>query len=344
VNRREFIAGAPRAVRLCAALVVLLPLLALGGCTGALLAIANGADLVNGDYSRETDLAYGTLPRHRADVYTPAATVAPARRVVVFFHGGGWRSGSKDDYRFLAAGLAGAGFVVVVPNYRLYPQARFAESMSDAAAAVAWAQSNAARWGATPDGVIAMGHSAGAQLAAMLATDRRWLARANARPLAAFAGFAGPYDFLPLTDPELMEYFGPPARYPESQPVNYVLATTPPAFLVHGDADTRVLPRNTDSLERALRAAHVPVEVHRPAGEGHARVLARFVRMYRGGDAVYAALLRFLASPPTRAASTATADTRPRRPSARVADVVPGGRAPVGLSPRDLRATAVALR
>lgn len=284
----------------------------LAGCSNVLLAIANGADALGGGYSRRTNLAYGVLPRERADVYVPRGPAAGPRRAVVFLHGGGWNAGSKDDYRFVAAGLANAGFVVVVPNYRLHPAAKMADALTDVAAAVAWTQVNATLWdaatngatagdrsGAAPsaDGVVVIGHSAGAHLAAMLATDGRWLHGAGAKPLAGFAGFAGPYDFLPLTDPVLMDYFGPPDRYPESQPVNFVTPRTPPAFLVHGTDDHVVEPRNTTALAQKLRDAGVPVQLFMLAGEGHAQVLVRFARTNRHDDPVYHALVDFLRDP-----------------------------------------------
>src|SRR5580692_7121358 len=88
------------------------------------------------------DLEYQDGPRHRLDVYAPAAAAAP---VVVFFYGGGWESGSKDMYRFVGAALAARGVMVVIPDYRVYPEVRFPAFMNDAAAAVAWTHANAAR-------------------------------------------------------------------------------------------------------------------------------------------------------------------------------------------------------
>jgi acetyl esterase/lipase len=289
--------------RALTALALVAPAL-LTGCSNVLLAIANGADVVSSAYSRRTDLAYGALPRERADVYLPSPSTAGPRRAIVFIHGGGWNAGSKDSYRFVAAGLASAGFVVVVPNYRLHPAAKMADALQDVAAAVAWTQANGRLWGVSTDGVIVVGHSAGAHLAAMLATDGRWLAHAGAAPLAGFAGFAGPYDFLPLTDPVLMDYFGPPDRYPDSQPVNFVSPASPPAFLVHGADDVVVEPRNTTALAQKLRAAGVPVQLFILAGEGHAQVLVRFARMNRHDDVVYRALLDFLTSPQSAREST----------------------------------------
>jgi len=271
-----------------------------GGCTSILLGLANGADLPNGGYRRETNLAYGSDPSQTLDVYRPAVASGAPEPLVVFVHGGRWSSGSKSQYRFVAAGLAAHGCVVVVPNYRLYPSVRMAAAAEDIAHAVAYAEEHAPGLGADPARVVLMGHSAGAQLAALLAYDGRWLAAAGARPVRAFAGFAGPYDFLPLKDADLIDYFGPPEHYPATQPVNFVDGSGPPAFLVQGLADETVALRNTRSLAEHLTAVGVPVEVRLPPGEDHGGVLKRFARFYRSHDPVYEALLGFIDAPPAR--------------------------------------------
>lgn len=288
-------------MRLLLVLVALVPLTLSSGCTSLRLGVANGADVWNGAYRREANTAYGTSASERLDAYIPATRAAGAYPLVVFVHGGRWSSGSKRQYRFLAAGLAARGCVVVVPNYRLYPSVRMDTAAADVARAVAWAQANAARLGADPNRVVLMGHSAGAQLAALVSYDPHWLEDAGARPPQGFAGFAGPYDFLPLTDADLIDYFGPPEHYPASQPVNFVTASSPPAFLVQGLSDHTVRLKNTTSLASRLKAVGVAVEVRLVPNEDHGGVLKRFARFYRADDEVYAALLRFIAAPPTRA-------------------------------------------
>ena len=270
------------------------------GCAALQLGLANGLDLT-GAYQRLADIPYGSGARQTFDVYLPRAVSATPRRLVVFVHGGRWSSGSKSNYRFVAAGLAERGIVVVVPNYRLYPAVRMAEAAADVAQAVAFAEKSAERYGADGAHITLMGHSAGAQLAALIACDPHWLADAGGRPVNAFVGLAGPYDFLPLTDADLIDYFGPPERYPASQPVNFVSSASPPAFLVHGLADSIAWPRNTRSLADHLTAAGVPVEIRLMPGEGHGGVLKHFARLYRGDDALFAEIVKFVLAPPSRA-------------------------------------------
>ena len=290
-------------MRRLAAAVALLWALALAGCATLKLAAASSAELGNDHFHREADLAYGTVPRQRLDVYVPRAPPPPeGRPLVVFLHGGSWSRGSKDLYRFVGAALAERGIVAVLPNYRLYPQVRLAAALDDAVHAVAWAERAAAGYGADPARVLVMGHSAGAQLAALIAADPTPLAAAGGRPVRAFVGLAGPYDFLPLTDPVLEDYFGPPERYPDSQPVNFVSNASAPSFLAQGEDDREVAPRNAVALAARLAAEGVPVAVRLLPGEGHASLLRHFLRPYRGSDPLLDEVVRYVAAPPPRRA------------------------------------------
>ena len=283
---------------------LLLAAASLAGCATTELIVASNAELGNGSYRREANLAYGSERRQRLDVYVPTeAAPAAGRALVVFLYGGRWRWGSKDLYRFVGGALAERGIVAVLPNYRLYPQVRLAGALADAAQAVAWAEHEAPRLGADPARISVMGHSAGAQLAALIATDPGALAAAGARPVRAFVGLAGPYDFLPLSDPELKDYFGPPERYPQSQPVNFVSAASAPSFLAQGEDDRDVRPRNAISLAARLQAAGVPVELRLLKGEGHGSLLKHFVRPYRGADPLFEDIVRYLIAPPPRSGS-----------------------------------------
>lgn len=210
-------------------------------------------------YSIQRGIRYAPGERGTYDLYTPA-TAGPSSPVVVFLYGGSWDSGSKDLYLFLGQSLASEGVIVAVPDYRVYPEALFPGFVEDAARAVA-AVETAARTGTAglPAGrhpLILMGHSAGAQIAALLALDARYLGEAGLpRPaIAGFIGLAGPYDFLPLDEDRYKRIF-PEALRQASQPVNFVGADAPPMLLLAGAADTTVRPRNTLSLAEKVRAA-----------------------------------------------------------------------------------------
>ena len=248
--------------------------LSVSGCSSLTLALAN-LPARFGDYRVERDVVYASDPGLRLDVYRPAQASDTPRPLIVFFHGGGWTTGDKSQYRFVAEGLLSRGYVVVVPAYRLYPQARFPGFVEDAAQAVAWSHAHASEYGADPAKLFVMGHSAGAHIAAMVSFDERFLAAQGGEGswIRGFVGLAGPYDFLPLTDEYLKDVFGPVEKYPDSQPINFVDGSEPPALLLHGKDDATVWPRNSERLAAKIRARDGKVTEHYYEDMGHGGIL-----------------------------------------------------------------------
>lgn len=248
------------------------------------------------------DIAYEPGPRHGLDIYRPPG-VGPAP-VVVFIYGGGWKEGDKAQYRFVAASLAERGYLTVVPDYRLYPEVRFPAFLQDAAAAVAWTKANIARYGGDVDRVYIMGHSAGAYTAAMLTLDKQWLAADGIdvdKAIAGTIGLAGPYDFLPLNDPELEDIFGPAGDLRLSQPITFARGNAPPMFLASGDDDTTVYPRNTANLAEAIRRDGGPVETAFYPDIGHKLIIGSFAGVLRWFAPVLRDVTRFtVQTTPTR--------------------------------------------
>ena len=111
-------------------------------CGGIAFTAANAPALF-GEFERRADVPYGTGARQRLDVYTPSH--AQSRPIIVFWYGGGWERGRKSQYRFVGAALAKAGYVAVLPDYRLYPEVKFPAFVQDGAEALAWVVSHAAR-------------------------------------------------------------------------------------------------------------------------------------------------------------------------------------------------------
>jgi acetyl esterase/lipase len=244
-------------------------------------------------------IAYAKGARHTLDVCRPkTATAAP---VVVFFYGGGWRSGSKAMYRYVAKALARRGYVAVVPDYRMYPEVRYPDFLDDGARAVRWAKDNAHKFGGDPEKLFLMGHSAGAHIAAMLAIDASWLEKvglAPSRDIAGLIGVSGPYDFLPLRDETLKIIFGGADR-PQTQPINHVTPGAPPALLLTGGNDDVVDAGNSTRLAERLRAAGNDATAIVYPRTGHyiivaalASVLRALVPVLRDTDAFIAKTLR----------------------------------------------------
>ena len=173
-------------------------------------------------------IPYGTHPRQRLDIYAPAR---PSGRlpVIVFFYGGSWQSGERMEYVFIAAVLARRGFVVAVPDYRVYPEVKYPDFLHDCAAAVAWVFAHAASHHGDPEQLFLLGHSAGAYNAVMLALAPGLLAQAHR--LAGVIGLSGPYDFLPLRDGTLKTIFANPAGFEATQPITHASGEAAPMLL-----------------------------------------------------------------------------------------------------------------
>ena len=208
------------------------------------------------------------------DVF-PGAGEGP-RPMLVFFYGGRWQDGRRQDYAFVGEQLAAAGITTVVADYRLYPEVRFPTFVEDAAAAAAWARRIAARINGREDALFVAGHSAGAHIVALLGSDPRYLAAHGMKPrdLAGVIGIAGPYDFLPLRADDLIDIFSDdPQKQASSQPVNHVDGDEPPFLLLHGASDLLVWARNSERLKARFEAIGAPVELKVYPGVGHIRIL-----------------------------------------------------------------------
>ena len=253
-----------------------------------------------GSYKRYPNIAYGPEPAQLLDVYVPERASAERRPVAVFWHGGRWREGNKSDYRFVGAALAQSGYVTVVANYRHYPEVKMPGFMHDAALAALWAAAHANEFGGARERLYLMGHSAGAHLAALVTLDPRYFAAAgqSAPRIAGVIGLSGPYDFLPLLEPDVQDMFGPPQLYPESQPINFVRADAPPVLLVHGLKDVTVLPKNSRNLAAALRALGVPVTLKLYPKVSHADTVAALTALLRGRAPTLADIRAFVAQGP----------------------------------------------
>jgi len=236
------------------------------------------------DYILEQTISYGEDPRQTIDILLPT-TPAPAavRPVVVFYYGGGWKAGSRRDYRFAAAALAKLGYVAVIPDYRLYPAVKFPDSQSDAARALRWTQDNIYRYGGDPAKIFLMGHSAGAQMAALLALDRE---SAKAAGIASYTikgviGLAGPYAMAPSQVESVRDVFAGVPDEDTVRPVKFVSDQAPPMLLLYGLDDKTVGRVNAQELAKLLRAEGRDVTLIEYPDVGHPGIALAMSPLFR---------------------------------------------------------------
>ncbi len=223
-------------------------------------------------------VSFGPLPRQKLDIWTPKSKAAEKRSVLVFLYGGGWHWGERGHYGFAARAFASKGFVVVVPDYRLYPEVRFPAFVEDSAAAIKWTQAHIADYGGDPDRVAVIGHSAGAYNSLMVALDPQWL---GDKPVQAAISLSGPADFYPFTSENSVNAMGSAPDPLQTQPVTFVRKDAPPILLMHGSGDTVVRIRNSISLDAKQKAAGGDIRLRTYDGASHNDVVMALSTVFR---------------------------------------------------------------
>lgn len=250
------------------------------GVLSAIDRVAGG----DGGAAKLARLSTGDDEQQRLILWGPQARDPELRPVLVFVHGGSWRSGMPGSYDFLARAFVARGFVVALVGYRLGAEGRYPVMLEDTARAVALAQSAVRDVGGDPDRIVLAGHSAGAYNAAMIALEPRWLETEGVSPDAvrAVVGLAGPYDFYPFDSDSTIAAFGHASDPVATQPIAHVRADAPPMLLIHGSKDTLVKPRNSRALAAALTEAGASAETVFYAEMAHNDPLIALAAPWRG--------------------------------------------------------------
>lgn len=234
------------------------------------------------------DQRYGPGPRCLLDVF-PASERAP---VLFFIHGGYWRALDKSDVSFIAAPCTGAGVTLVAPGYDLAPGVRIADIVDEMRLALRWVVDNLA-----PSRIVVAGHSAGGQLAAMLALDQ---AERGEGPICALAGLSGVYDLRPLRHTSINADLGLSA--PEAAAMSPLLrlgdlppgARLMPLLAAVGGEETDGFKRWTRDFAELWKARRGPVQHVEPPRRNHFTLLDPLAD---GADPLTRAILA-LADPP----------------------------------------------
>ncbi len=255
----------------------------------------------SGNAELKASLSFGEDPAQQVLIWgpmTPDQTDAP-RPVIIFVHGGSWRSGSPVDYGFLARAFVPRGFVVALAGYRLHPTAQYPAMLEDAARAIALTHQEVDQYGGDPTRITLAGHSAGAYNVIMAGLEEQWLEREglSSDQLNGIVGLSGPYDFYPFDSESTINSFGEAAQPEGTQPVNHVRADSPPILLVHGEQDTLVKPRNSRELADRLTGAGAKVSLQLYPSMNHNDPLISLAAPWRNSRDVDDAIVQFAKNP-----------------------------------------------
>lgn len=230
--------------------------------------------------------------RQVLDIYVPAA--AKNLPVIFWIHGGGWQTGDKTSVQEKPRFFTGKGFVFVSTNYRLLPEVRMENIVADIAKSLGWVHRHIAEHGGDPQRIIVGGHSAGAQLAALICTDARYLV-AEGVPFSTLKGCI-PVDGDTYDVPAIIEtaetrrrvhgqpqatfghrekFGNDPAKHRDFSAVTHVAKGKGiPPFLILYVANH---PDNSAQAQRfsvVLREAGVPVQLYAGKETSHTRINA----------------------------------------------------------------------
>jgi len=230
--------------------------------------------------------------RHVLDIYTPETQTATKLPVMFWIHGGGWQAGNKDDVGLKPKVLSERGFIFVSTNYRLLPEVTMDELTSDVAASLGWVHKNISKYGGDPDRIFVGGHSAGAQLAALICIDQRYLQKEGV-PFNALKGCV-PVDGDTYDIPKIImtaelrqtlyggemftfghrQKFGnDPKKHVDFSAVTHVAKgkNIPPFLLLYfsGNPDTR---SQAHLLEGLLKEADIPARAYGKGDTNHSQL------------------------------------------------------------------------
>jgi acetyl esterase/lipase len=226
------------------------------------------------------DLAYvePNNKRQTVDVYAP--TEGKKHPVVIWIHGGGWQAGDKTEVQKKPTAFTAKGFVFVSVNYRLLPKATIKQMAGDVAKAIRWTHDHAKDYGGDANTLFVMGHSAGAQLAALVCTDGRYLQAEGLSP-SLIKGcvpvdgdtYDVPMQIRTVEKKRAERYqmkFGNAARQKDLSPVTHVARGKHiPPFLILHVADHPETKAQSQRLAKALRAAGVSAKAYPAKGKTH---------------------------------------------------------------------------
>ena len=258
----------------------------------ALLLLALGLVNQAGAQAIKRNIPYASPAHERQvlDVYSPANV--KNLPVVFWIHGGGWQMGNKADVEVKPKAFMEKGFVFVSTGYRLLPQVDMETIVKDIAKSIHWLHDHIAEYGGDPNRIFVMGHSAGAQLAALVCTDDRYL-KAEGLSFSILKGCV-PVDGDTYDVPAIIEtaetrrrvhgqpqatyghrekFGNEPAKHRDLSAVTHVAKDKNiPPFLIMHVADHPDTSAQAQRLASALKSAGVPVKVFGARESSHNRI------------------------------------------------------------------------
>ena len=222
------------------------------------------------EIKEETNIVYGTGGGNplELDLYSPDYLSGPVPGII-FIHGGGWRTGKRQDYKFYTTRFAKHGYVVATISYRLKEAGYFPNCVEDVKCAVRWMRANAEKLHVDPNRIAVIGGSAGGHLSMMAgySSDVPEFEGTGGNPgvssaVQAVIDLYGPVDFTvaETRDHPLLTgfmqgtYEQVPDKFVKASPITYLDPRDPPTLIIHGTIDSLVPVEQSDMLAEKMKA------------------------------------------------------------------------------------------
>lgn len=257
--------------------------------------------------SKTKNVTYSAAHNLQLDVYAPRKIKEP-KKILIFVHGGNWVHGKKSIYPFFGKGMARKGVIGVVINYRLSPAANYEGMATDVAEAVKWVKDNCPSFGGDPDNIYISGHSAGAQLAALVATDTSYVEKLGMKNpikgtvlIDAFGLDMYRYFSLSQNEKDTMYrrvFSDDPSTWKKASPAHHLNKNMPPFIIFVGGKTYPVIRQINEEFYAAVTKYQPATPFIIVKRKRHVSMIFQFINP---GAGAYKQILRFMNAMPNDA-------------------------------------------
>jgi acetyl esterase/lipase len=235
------------------------------------------------------NIVYNNQHNLKLDVYSPKKADKP-KQVLVFLHGGNWVRGKKSIYHFLGKGFAKKNIVTVIINYRLSPKGTYDSLATNAAMAVKWVKQNISLYHGDTNNIFISGHSAGAHLAALAATDNRYFNKLNMKnpirgTILIDAFGLDMYTYLTLSHSRDSLYYpifsSNPETWKKGSPIFYLKKDMPPFLMLLGTKTANIITKGSYDFLKALQPYKPNTSLILVKGKGHVGMIFQFLNRHK---------------------------------------------------------------
>jgi acetyl esterase/lipase len=221
------------------------------------------------------NIKYGQEDRQSLNMYLPDTTT-PYTPVLFFVHGGGWSSGDREMYSNIGYFYAKKGFITLIVDHRLYPQVRHPDHIQDVAKAFAWTKENISYYNGDAENIYICGHSSGAHLVSLLATNEEYLNEEGLKTsdIKGVIAVSGIYSLgTNLTLAGYGDIFPTDKDRVNASPLNFIKKETPPFLIMYAQNEILTFSSQAITFYKSLQKLGVKAKLKYIKGQTHTSII-----------------------------------------------------------------------